>query len=99
MSDGSAAKRVRRTKAEQRAESIEQILDAAEYLFSKNGLHGVSLRDVAQQVGIHTTLIHYYFADKQNLFESVFARRASASSERRMLALQKYEEQAGAKPT
>jgi len=92
-------KRVLRSKADQRADSIEQILDAAEYLFSKNGLHGVSLRDVATHVGIHTTLVHYYFKDKQHLFESVFARRASVSSDGRMAALNKYEEQAGDKPT
>ena len=61
MSDGSTAKRVRRTKAEQRAESVEQILDAAEYLFSQSGLNGVTLRDVANRVGVHTTLMHYYF--------------------------------------
>ena len=36
-----------RTKAEQRAETLEQILDAAELLFSKHGLYGVTLRDVA----------------------------------------------------
>jgi hypothetical protein len=30
MAEGSMAKRVRRSKAEQRAESLEQILDAAE---------------------------------------------------------------------
>ena len=72
----STANRVRRSKAEQRAESLEQILDAAEYLFSKNGLHGVTLRDVAKRVGIHTTLLHYYFEDKRNLFEAVFERRA-----------------------
>ena len=92
-------KRVLRSKADQRANSIEQILDAAEYLFSRNGLHGVSLRDVAQQVGIHTTLVHYYFKDKQDLFETVFARRAGISSEGRMEALHKYEEEAGDKPT
>ena len=42
-------KRAPRRKAEQRAESMEQILDAAEFLFSKNGLHGVTLRDVANR--------------------------------------------------
>ena len=47
MSEGSTAKRVRRSKAEQRAETLNQILDAAEALFSKHGLHGVTLRDVA----------------------------------------------------
>jgi AcrR family transcriptional regulator len=99
MPQASSKKRPRRSKAEQRAESIEQILDAAEYLFSRNGLHGVTLRDVAKRVGIHTTLVHYYFDDKQHLFETVFARRASVTSGRRMEALEKYEQEAGDKPT
>jgi AcrR family transcriptional regulator len=99
ISEDGSAKRRRRTKAEQRAESLEQLLDAAEYLFSKNGLHGVTLRDVAQRVGIHTTLLHYYFKDKANLFEAVFARRAGVTSGRRMLALEQYEAEAGDHPT
>lgn len=99
MSEGSTAKRVRRSKAEQRAETLEQILDAAEYLFSKHGLHGVTLRDVAQRVGVHTTLIHYYFEDKNRLFEAVFARRAEVTSGRRMAALEQYEREAGDRPT
>ncbi len=88
-----------RTKAEQRAQSLEQILDAAEYLFSRNGFHGVTLRDVAARVGIHTTLLHYYFKDKTNLFEAVFARRAGITSGRRMAALEEYEREAGDSPT
>jgi AcrR family transcriptional regulator len=99
MSEGSSAQRVRRTKAEQRAETLEQILDAAEYLFSRNGLHGVTLRDVAQRVGVHTTLLHYYFEDKRSLFEAVFARRAPVTSGRRMEALARYEAEAGDNPT
>jgi AcrR family transcriptional regulator len=92
-------KRAPRRKAEQRAESMEQILDAAEFLFSKNGLYGVTLGDVAKRVGIHTTLVHYYFQDKQTLFEAVFARRAGVTSSRRMTALEEYEAQAGDSPT
>lgn len=99
MSKDDTPKRRRRTKAEQRAESLEQILDAAEYLFSKSGLYGVTLRDVAQRVGIHTTLLHYYFKDKTDLFESVFARRAGVTSGRRMAALEQYEAAAGKHPT
>ena len=53
-----------RTKAEQRAETLERMLDAAELLFSKHGLYGVTLRDVALEVGVHTSLMHYYFEDK-----------------------------------
>ncbi|WP_291883015.1 TetR/AcrR family transcriptional regulator [Maricaulis sp.] len=92
-------RRARRSKAEQRAETLEQILDAAEYLFSRHGLHGVTLRDVGKRVGIHTTLLHYYFDDKKHLFEAVFARRAAVTSERRMTALSEYEAQAGDTPT
>jgi AcrR family transcriptional regulator len=99
MAEASPEKRVRRSKAEQRAESLEQILDAAEYLFSKNGLHGVTLRDVANRVGVHTTLLHYYFDDKRSLFEAVFARRAGITSGRRIAALDRYEEEAGDNPT
>jgi AcrR family transcriptional regulator len=89
----------RRTKAEQRAESLEQILDAAEYLFSKKGFDGVTLRDVAQRVGIHTTLLHYYFKDKSALFRTVFERRAGVTSGLRMAALEAYEAEAGDNPT
>jgi AcrR family transcriptional regulator len=89
----------RRKKAQQRAESMEQILDAAEFLFSKHGLHGVTLRDVAKRVKIHTTLVHYYFSDKQTLFEAVFARRADVTSSRRITAMELYEAEAGDSPT
>jgi len=88
-----------RTKAEQRAETLERILDAAEYLFSKHGLNGVTLRDVAQRVGVHTSLMHYYFVDKRRLFEAVFARRAGTTSSRRLDALDRYEREAGDNPT
>ena len=93
-------KPVRRTrKAEQRAETMESIYDAAEELFSKHGLHGVTLKDVAQQVGVHHTLLNYYFADKKALFDAVFARRAVVTSERRMRALDEYALAAGEHPT
>ena len=91
-------KRVTR-KAEQRAETMEQILDAAEDLFSKHGLYGVTLKDVAKQVGVHHTLLNYYFADKKTLFDAVFARRAVVTSELRMKALDDYEAACGGKPT
>jgi len=92
-------KKVPRTKAEQRAETLEQTLDAAEHLFSKHGLYGVTLRDVAQKIGVHTSLMHYYFEDKFDLFTQVFVRRASVTSERRMKALDQYEKDVRGKPT
>jgi AcrR family transcriptional regulator len=94
-----ASKKAPRTKAEQRAETLEHILDAAELLFSKHGLYGVTLRDVALKVGVHTSLMHYYFEDKFALFKTVFVRRASVTSERRMKALDQYEKETKGKPT
>jgi AcrR family transcriptional regulator len=99
MPQAPATKRVRRNRAEQRAETLEQILDAAEHLFSRRGLTGVTLRDVAAAVGVHTTLLHYYFDDKKSLFDAVFARRATVTSGRRMAALERYEAEAGDRPT
>ncbi|HJS88349.1 MAG TPA: TetR/AcrR family transcriptional regulator [Steroidobacteraceae bacterium] len=88
-----------RTKAEQRAETLEQMLDAAEFLFAKHGLNGVTLRDVALKVGVHTSLMHYYFVDKRRLFEAVFTRRAGITSSRRLDALDRYERECGGAPT
>ena len=99
MSKRPAKKKKPRTKAEQRAATLEQILDAAEYLFSKHGLNGVTLRDVALKVGVHTSLMHYYFVDKRRLFEAVFARRAGTTSRRRLDALDQYELDCNGSPT
>ena len=91
--------RSRTSKAEQRAETMEQILDEAEHLFSRHGLHGVTLKDVAARVGVHHSLLNYYFADKKALFDAVFARRAVVTSSRRMEALERYEAAHGDAPT
>ena len=94
-------KRKRRppTKVQQRAEKMEQIIDAAEYLFSKHGLYGVTLKDVAKRVKVHHTLLNYYFVDKKKLFDAVCARRAVVTSTLRMDALNAYDAATGGKPT
>jgi AcrR family transcriptional regulator len=91
--------RRRPTKVQQRADKMEQILDAAEFLFSRHGLHGVTLKDVAKRVGAHHTLVNYYFTDKKKLFDAVFARRAAVTSRQRMDALDQYDAQTRGRPT
>jgi AcrR family transcriptional regulator len=98
MSTSSRPKRPSK-KAEQRAETMEQIFDAAEEQFSIHGLHGVTMKDVAKQVGVHHTLLNYYFDDKRALFDAVFARRAPVTSQRRMKALDDYEASSAGNPT
>jgi AcrR family transcriptional regulator len=77
----------------------EQILDAAEHLFSRHGLFGVTLKDVAHRVGVHHTLLNYYFTDKKTLFDAVIARRAGVTSGLRMKALDDYLAASDGKPT
>ena len=96
---GTDKPRRRRTKVEQRADKMEQILDAAEYLFSVHGLYGVTLKDVAQRVGVHHTLLNYYFTDKKKLFDAVIARRAGVTIDLRMKALDDYDAASGGRPT
>lgn len=99
MSEQKQPRRKGASRADRRAQMTQQILDAAELLFSRHGLYGVTLKDVAKHVGVHHTLINYYFADKQALFDAVFSRRAVVTSERRMRMLDEYEKACAGKPT
>jgi AcrR family transcriptional regulator len=99
MTTVTGARRERRTKAQQRAETLEQILDAAESLFSRHGLYGVTLKDIARQANMHTSLLHYYFDDKKAIFDAVFARRAKVTADLRIAALEQYEQACEGQPT
>ena len=63
-----------RTRAEQRAATLKLILDTSEELFSQLGYFGVTIKDIANKMGIHPALIHYYFENKMAIFDAVFAR-------------------------
>lgn len=89
----------RKSKAEQRADTMQQILDESEFLFSRNGFHGVTLKDVAKRVGVHHTLMNYYFDDKEKLYDEVIGRRAGVTSSRRMKALNDYDNETQGNPT
>ena len=99
MDETAASPPKRRSKADQRADMLDQLLDAAELLFSKHGLYGVTLKDVAQAVGVHTSLMHYYFDSKKQLFDAVIARRAPTSSSLRLEAMGRYEAESNGHPT
>lgn len=89
-----AAQEAPDTRPRKRPSTREQILDAAEELFSRYGVHDVMLRDVTDHVGVDHSLLHYYFKDKAELFDAVIARRTPVTSERRMAALATYEREA-----
>lgn len=50
----------------------ERILDAARSVFLRKGMMGTRMQEVADEAGINKALLHYYFRNKQQLFEEVF---------------------------
>jgi AcrR family transcriptional regulator len=88
-----------RTKAEQRAAAIRQILDVSEELFSIHGYSGVTIKDVAEKIRVHSALILYYFNGKQGLFDAVWERRIQGTAAARARALDAYEAEVGDHPT
>ena len=50
----------------------EKILDAAQTVFTRKGMDGARMQEIANEAGINKALLHYYFRSKQKLFEAIF---------------------------
>ncbi len=50
----------------------EKILAAARKVFTTKGMNGARMQDIADEAGINKALLHYYFRDKDKLFETIF---------------------------
>lgn len=50
----------------------EKIMTAAKQVFMKYGLYGARMQDIADTAGINKALLHYYFRNKEKLFNKVF---------------------------
>lgn len=50
----------------------DKILDAAQEVFTKKGMDGTRMQEIADTAGINKALLHYYFRSKQKLFEAIF---------------------------
>lgn len=59
------------TAAEPSTESI--IFDAALRIFSRKGKDGARMQEIADAAGINKAMLHYYFRNKDSLYEAVFA--------------------------
>jgi AcrR family transcriptional regulator len=49
-----------------------RILEAAKEVFMRYGLYGARMQDIANTAGINKALLHYYFRNKEKLFDAVF---------------------------
>ncbi|MGZ9713020.1 TetR/AcrR family transcriptional regulator [Glaciimonas sp. GNP009] len=60
----------------------KDILLSAEKLFAMRSYDGVSIRDIADDAGVPSRLVGYYFDKKDNLFEAIFEHRKPNIDER-----------------
>jgi AcrR family transcriptional regulator len=70
-------KRKRKTQAERRQETRDEVLAAASRVFSNNGFHGTSLDAVAEEAGFSRGAVYYNFSDKEQLFLELLDRRCA----------------------
>jgi TetR/AcrR family transcriptional regulator len=55
----------------------EALLEVAGRLFSERGVDAVSLRELGRAAGVTAAMVHYYFGDKQGLYEALLERALS----------------------
>lgn len=76
----------------------EQILDAAEQLFSRQGFDATSLRQITAKAGVNLAAVNYHFQSKEALIAAVFGRRMGPINVARLEALDRLEAEAGGGP-
>ncbi|KAA3613074.1 MAG: TetR/AcrR family transcriptional regulator [Calditrichaeota bacterium] len=72
-----------------------KILDAAEALFSRDGIAKTSLRTIIAKANVNIAAIHYHFGSKKEVISAVYLRRLQPINEKRLAKLQEMKEQAG----
>jgi AcrR family transcriptional regulator len=71
----------RRTQAQRREETREQLLTAAARVFAKEGFHATSLDAIAEEAGFSRGAVYYNFADKEELFLVLLDERCAERSQ------------------
>jgi AcrR family transcriptional regulator len=67
--------RVAPTRAQRQAQTRQELVDAAERLFTAQGFHATSLDAVAAEAGFTKGAVYSNFASKEDLFFAVYERR------------------------
>lgn len=64
-----------------------RILASAERMFADHGIDGASMRRIALDAGVPTTLIAYHFGSKEGLYRATFEARTDLIVDQRMMGL------------
>lgn len=75
-----------------------KILDAAEKLFSENGIATTSLRSIICKAKVNIAAIHYHFGSKPQLVLEVYKRRIEPLNTQRMKLISELREKYGDEP-
>lgn len=59
-------------KAKKDQTTEEKILQAARKVFIRDGMAGARMQDIADEAGMNKALLHYYFRNKEQLFQTIF---------------------------
>jgi len=59
-------------KTDKKDTTEEKILTAAKNVFLRKGMAGARMQDIADEAGINKALLHYYFRNKEKLFDVIF---------------------------
>jgi TetR/AcrR family transcriptional regulator len=54
------------------SDTEQDIFDAALRVFARDGKRGARMQEIANAAGINKAMLHYYFRDKETLYEEVF---------------------------
>ena len=83
MNEGDAApRRQRLTRAEAKARTRQQLLDAAARTFARKGYAGASVEEIAESAGYSTGALYSNFASKEQLFLELMSARAEPPDHR-----------------
>jgi AcrR family transcriptional regulator len=75
------------TRAERRQRTRDELVDAAERLFSRQGFHATSIDAVAAEAGYTKGAVYSNFESKEDLFFAVYERRVDRRVEEMETAL------------
>jgi AcrR family transcriptional regulator len=72
----------RRTRAEKQAETRQRLLDAAETMFRRRGLHGASIEAITEEAGFTRGAFYSNFTSKHELFIALLHDRVYSGFQR-----------------
>jgi AcrR family transcriptional regulator len=79
-------------------DSREKLLAAALHLFAARGVDRVSVRDIANEAGVNSALVGYYFRSKDGLLSQLYRRHCEPLNAERMRLLKSFS-RGGAAPS